>query len=175
VSAYGKVPAIEHDSYRIYESAVINEYVDEVFASPPLMPEGAGPRALARIWIDYANTRFAPAFGALLRAESVTAEVAAKAAFDESLEYIEREGLARLSGSGPFWFGASISLVDLTFYPWFERLPALRHYRDYDVPERLGRVEAWREAVSKRRAVRDQQSTAEYYIERYARFARQAA
>ncbi|HTB73470.1 MAG TPA: glutathione S-transferase family protein [Polyangiaceae bacterium] len=175
VSAYGKVPAIEHDGNRLYESAVINEYLDEVFATPPLLPKDAVQRALARIWIDYANTRFAPAFGALLRAESAAAEGAAKTAFDESLDYIEREALGKLSGAGPFWFGSSIGLVDLAFYPWFERLPALQHYRDYVVPKHLVRLQVWREAISKRPSAQGQQGSAEYYIERYARFARQAA
>ena len=175
VSAYGKVPAIEHDGQRLYESAVINEYLDEVFATPPLLPKDAAQRALARIWIDYANTRFAPAFGALLRAESAAAESVARTAFDESLDCIEREALGKLSGAGPFWLGSSISLVDLTFYPWFERLPALQHFRDYAVPKHLVRLQAWREALAQRPSAKGQQAPAQFYIERYERYARRAA
>src|ERR1700755_1794399 len=67
VSGYGKVPAIEHGDVRIWESAVINEYLDEVFPEPRLLPSVPADRAAARIWIDYANTRFAPAVGKLLR------------------------------------------------------------------------------------------------------------
>src|SRR5262245_9877371 len=59
VSLYGKVPALEHDGQRIVESAVINEYVDETFPEPPLLPRLPAPRAIARIWIDFANTRLA--------------------------------------------------------------------------------------------------------------------
>ena len=65
VSGYGKVPAIEHDGNHLWESAVVNEYLDEVFPRPPLLPAQPGRRALARLWIDYANTRFAPAGSAL--------------------------------------------------------------------------------------------------------------
>jgi glutathione S-transferase len=37
---YGRpgVPAIEHDGNRLYESAVINEYLDEVFHDPASAP-----------------------------------------------------------------------------------------------------------------------------------------
>ena len=49
VSAYGKVPAIEHEGTRIWESAIINEYLDEVFPNPPLLPTQAGRRAVARM------------------------------------------------------------------------------------------------------------------------------
>ena len=62
VSLYGKVPALEHEGQRIVESAVINEYLEEVFPQPRLLPQAAAQRALARIWIDFANTRLAPAF-----------------------------------------------------------------------------------------------------------------
>lgn len=67
ISRYGKVPAIKHGDIEIYESAIINEYLDEVFPEPPLLPRDPGAKAIARIWIDYANTRFVPAFNKLLR------------------------------------------------------------------------------------------------------------
>jgi glutathione S-transferase len=175
VSAYGKVPALEHAGHRLYESAIVNEYLDEVFPTPPLLPSEAGPRALARIWTDYANTRFVQAFSGLLRAESSAAEDAGRAALDGVLDVIEREALGKLSHGGPFWFGSSITLVDFAFYPWFERLPALRHYRGYSLPKQLVRLEAWREAVSRRASVKAQESSTEYYVERYARVARRAA
>jgi glutathione S-transferase len=38
VSPYGKVPAITHNDERVWESAIINEYLDEVFPNPPLLP-----------------------------------------------------------------------------------------------------------------------------------------
>jgi glutathione S-transferase len=175
VSAYGKVPALEHAGYRLYESAIVNEYLDEVFPAPPLLPSQPGPRALARIWIDYANTRFVQAFSALLRAESSAAEEAGRTELDGVLDFIEREALGKLWDGGPFWFGSSVTLVDFAFYPWFERLPALRHYRDYSPPKQLVRLEAWREALSRRASVKAQASSTEFYVERYARVARRAA
>ncbi len=52
ISRYGKVPAIKHGDVEIYESAIINEYLDEVFPEPPLLPKDPGAKAIARIWID---------------------------------------------------------------------------------------------------------------------------
>lgn len=60
ISPYGKVPAIKHGNDRVWESAIINEYLDEVFPEPSLMPRDPIGKALARIWIDFANTRFVP-------------------------------------------------------------------------------------------------------------------
>jgi glutathione S-transferase len=169
VSAYGKVPAIEHEGARIWESAIINEYLDEVFPNPPLLPTQAGRRAVARIWIDYANSRFTSAFGSLLRSPGEAEQTKAERELLESLQFIEREGLAKLSTDGPFFLGAAPSLVDFAFYPWFERWPALEHYRGFAIPKELTRLVRWRDAVRALDSVKAHENPAELYIDRYAR------
>jgi glutathione S-transferase len=171
VSAYGKVPAIEHEGTRIWESAIINEYLDEVFPNPPLLPTQAGRRAVARIWIDYANTRFTSAFGSLLRSPGEAEQTKALRELSESLSFLEREGLAKLSTEGPFFLGATPSLVDFAFYPWFERWPALEHYRGFAIPNELTRLLRWRDAVRALDSVKAHENPAELYIDRYARHA----
>src|SRR4051812_48048143 len=104
VSNYGKVPALQHKQQRFVESAVINEYIDEVFPEPALLPKDPAARAVARIWIDYANTRFVPAWGSLLRGATEAERDSARATLLESLAYIEHQGLQKLSPTGPYWF-----------------------------------------------------------------------
>ncbi|MET0790299.1 MAG: glutathione S-transferase family protein [Polyangiaceae bacterium] len=89
VSNYGKVPALQHKEHRLVESAIVNEYLDEVFPEPALLPADPGTRAVARIWIDYANTRFVPAWGALLRAPSDAERASARDAARPSVKEIE--------------------------------------------------------------------------------------
>lgn len=47
----GVVPTIIHDGRVIYESAVIDEYLDEVFPEPPLHSTDPYERARMRIWV----------------------------------------------------------------------------------------------------------------------------
>lgn len=47
----GVVPTIVHDGKVIYESAVIDEYLDEVFPDPPLHSADPYERARMRIWV----------------------------------------------------------------------------------------------------------------------------
>ena len=178
VSVYGKVPALQHDGQRIVESAIVNEYLDEVFPEPALLPKTPAARAAARIWIDFANTRFVTAWGSVLRGATEQERQAGRRDLEAALEHIENAALGQLSGAGPFWFGSELSLVDLAFYPWFERWPALEHHRGVPVPAKLARLAKWRAAVSERQSVKDIENPTSFYVERYAKFiqpARQVA
>lgn len=169
VSGYGKVPAIDHRGNRIWESAIVNEYIEEVFALPALLPREPARRAVARIWIDWANTRLVPSFGALLRGHAPAERENARRELGGALAYLEQEGFGRQNEAGPFFFGDRVSLVDFTLYPWFERWAALDHYRAFAFPLDLERLGRWRTELSALPAVRAQENPAEYYIERYAR------
>lgn len=169
VSVYGKVPALEHDGKRFVESAIVGEYLNEVFPEPSLLPKDPAARADARFWIDYANTRFVPAWGAVLRGATQAERDAAERDLVAALQHLET-GLARTSDSGPYWLGSEPSLIDLTFYPWFERWPALEHHRGVSIPQSLERLARWRAALSERASVRAIENPTSFYVERYARY-----
>ncbi|MER9289996.1 glutathione S-transferase family protein [Mesorhizobium sp. M0518] len=44
---FGRIPAFEHDGFRLFETSAITRYVDEVFEGPALQP--ADPRGRARM------------------------------------------------------------------------------------------------------------------------------
>ena len=56
----GKVPVVVADGHSLYESNVVNHYLDEVFESPRLLPEDPKKRAYARIWMASADDHFFP-------------------------------------------------------------------------------------------------------------------
>jgi glutathione S-transferase len=171
VSLYGKVPALEHDGQRIVESAVINEYIEETFPEPRLLPREPARRALARIWIDFANTRLAAAYAKVLLGATDADREAGKADLFAALERLEGQAMVQLSGSGPYFLGAEPSLVDFTFYPWFERLPALEQHTGFQPPALL-RLTRWRELVHARPSVRAIENPIEFYVERYRSYRR---
>jgi glutathione S-transferase len=55
-SPTGKVPVIVADGDSLYESNIVNQYLDEVYEEPRLMPEDPKARAYARIWMARAET-----------------------------------------------------------------------------------------------------------------------
>ncbi|MDZ8070004.1 MAG: glutathione S-transferase family protein [Nostoc sp. DedQUE08] len=165
ISHYGKVPAIKHGDVEIYESAIINEYLDEVFPEPPLLPRDPAAKAIARIWIDYANTRLVPAFNKFLRGKDSTEQEQGRKEFTEALLYIEQEGL----GKGDYFLGDQFSLVDISFYPWFERLPLLEHFRKFTLPAETPRLQTWWNRLSDRSSIQAVANPVDFYLQRFAK------
>lgn len=175
ISPYGKVPVIKHGENRVWESTIINEYLDEVFPKPPLMPSNPGDKAIARIWIDFANVKFTPTFYKLLLNQETEKQQELAQELNNHLLFMENEGIGKLAQNGSYWFGNFISLVDLAFYPWFERLPILEHYRGFSLPSECSRLKQWWKAMGDRDSVQKIQHPAEFYIGKYINYANGSA
>lgn len=171
ISPYGKVPLVTHNGNTLYESAIINEYLNEVYPQVDLLPEDAGARAMARIWIDYCNTQFIPAYYRLLLAQEPERQTTLKAKVEDQLRFVEHQGLEQLQGDGPYWLGADLSLVDLTWYPFMERFPVAEHYRGVEIPAECTRLMAWLATMGERDCVKATTNPREYYIKSYAGYA----
>ena len=172
VSPYGKVPALVHDGKAIFESVIINEYLEEVFPEPRLMPEDAFGRAQVRIWNHYCDEYFTGDFYAVLKNQDPSQHQGLLDRLGERFRRVEQEGLGKLSGDGPYWLGAEVSLLDLAWYPFFERLPAWSHYRGTQIPADCPRLAAWVHAMSERPSVREIANDRDYYVEHYAGYAK---
>ncbi len=59
-SPTGKVPVVVVGGDPLYESNVVNQYLDEVYEEPRLMPVEPKARAYARIWMARADQDFYP-------------------------------------------------------------------------------------------------------------------
>jgi glutathione S-transferase len=171
VSPYGKVPVLQHGENRIWESSIINEYLEEVFPEPALLPRETGLRAIARIWIDFANTKFTPAFYKLLLSQDVQQQQTWRNELLQHLLFIENEGFRQLSEAGPYWLGDSLSLIDLSFYPWFDRWIAIEQYRGLTLPAECTRLKAWLGIMRQHPAVQSTAQSPEFYIQDYAQYA----
>jgi len=54
LNPYGKIPVLVEDGKVLFESCIINEYLDEKYPDPPLMPKDPYLRGRGRILVDYA-------------------------------------------------------------------------------------------------------------------------
>jgi glutathione S-transferase len=167
ISPYGKVPLLLHGDVKIWESAIINGYLDEVFSDPPLMPPSPSDRALANIWIKFADERLYGATHSLIFTRDEEARSQLVAQMFESIQFLENEVMAKRPGSGPYVFGDRFTLVDITLYPWFEQVGALEQFSEFRLPNGCVGLREWRQAVSERKAVAQCARPTDWYAERY--------
>lgn len=167
ISPTGAVPLLVHGNVKLWESAVISEYVDETFPDPPLLPATPAERALARIWIRFADERIYADTHNLIFTRDVAARRKLVQRMSESVRLLESDLLAKRPTAGAYAFGAQFTLLDLTLHPWFEQLGALEQFSEFRLPHGCLRLAEWRAAVSKRKAVQQCARTGDWYVQRY--------
>jgi glutathione S-transferase len=165
VSPYGKVPLLRHNGRVVYESAVINQYLDEVFPTPRLVPEDAYERAQMRIWMDYCETRYLPAAHRVMAGREQPAKNQENLAkLYEVLQFMEHEGLRKL-GDGPFWLGRNPTLADFQFAPFFERFAVYEELAGVQWPKECTRLAEWFRSMGQRRSYRETRHSLDYHLE----------
>ena len=135
MNPYGKVPVLTDDSTVLYESCIINEYLNEKYPNPPLMPADLGKKAKARILIDFGLAHTDGPYQKL-RMEAMkdpkeqNKEVldAAKADLKKLLQRFETE-----LGEQPYLVG-DFSLADAALIPRFTRLEGFGVLPDASLP-----------------------------------------
>jgi glutathione S-transferase len=65
--------------------------------------------------------------------------------------------------------GEALSLVDISFYPWFERLPLLEHFRGFNLPAETPRLQEWWNVLRDRPSIQAVANPTEFYLERFAK------
>jgi glutathione S-transferase len=106
----GRVPVLEEDTFVLSESAVIDEYLDERYPDPPLLPSDPAERGLARVLIFRFDDLSKPYY-ALRRGEE-----GARDRFDAQLARLDA-----LLESQPFLTGREFGLADVAYLPWILR------------------------------------------------------
>jgi glutathione S-transferase len=146
-SPTGKVPVIVVDGDSIYESNVVNQYLDEVTDGPKLMPEDPKRRAHARIWMSFADTDFFPAV--------FVASVGRDRGFSEDRISEAHEKLKTALGKleerlkGREYLADEFSLADVAHAGNFVRLRELEERGEASL-ETYPNVAAWMERLESR-------------------------
>jgi glutathione S-transferase len=78
VSPRGQVPVLVDDEVAVFDSTIINEYLEERFPEPPLMPADTTGRARCRMWEELADDMLGRAMPVLVREIYVKPEGAAR-------------------------------------------------------------------------------------------------
>ncbi|NIO10299.1 MAG: hypothetical protein GTO40_20765 [Deltaproteobacteria bacterium] len=153
LNPYGKVPVIIDGDKVLYESCIINEYLDETYPNPPLMPKDPFQKARIRVLIDYGLNYIQPQYWAL------RAEMYVKTKDEErDWNVVEKtttelrgllQHLEQALGDKPYFMG-EFSLLDIALVPRFIRMENFGVMPATSIP-RLG---SWLQRMKERPSVK---------------------
>jgi len=121
ISPLGKVPVVRYGDDILFESAVINEFIDEI-TPDSLMPSDPLKKAKDRSWIEYSSQ--------VIMSQYLTTVADNKVDYQKHSENLESQ-LARIENRlefGQFFGGTEFSLVDSSLAPLFTRFNILKSH-----------------------------------------------
>ncbi len=167
MNPYKTVPILELDSGTfIYESTVINEYLEDAYPEPPLRPRDPEGCAFVRLWEDFADCHFSARLLTAVRdrfeftregpkpRDPATVDAAAvrehRSALEEELDRLEKrlEGRDYIAGPGRGVY----TLADIALVP---PLLGTTTRLDFSVTVNRPNLNSWIERVRTRPSVRE--------------------
>jgi glutathione S-transferase len=128
LNPFGRVPVLVDEDTTIYDSTIINEYLEDEYPEPPILPPvgSSALRARARRLEDFADTSFTPQVGQLMAelgkpdAERSTERLQRlNQAVERVLDYLNQE----LAGAQ--FLASEFSVAEIGFIPRLLVLPNL--------------------------------------------------
>jgi glutathione S-transferase len=116
------VPTLIHDGRALIESSLINEYLDDVFADPPLRPADPATRHAMRLWVKQIDEKVHPAAGVLTYAIGARPAALAQpagmreanlAAIPDAARRAARRSVLEHGVAAPEFAGALAAFLDL--------------------------------------------------------------
>ncbi len=155
---FNRVPILEHGDFRLYETAAIIAYLDEVFAEPRLTPQDAQARARMNQWISALNAYYYPyivfhlgherlVFPALGIPADEKVVAAALPRINTALDVME----ATLADGRAYLTGDALTLADFALTPCMMSLS--RTTEGVELLQRRPHIRAWRERLDAMPAV----------------------
>ena len=126
INPLGQVPALDDEGFIVYDSTIINEYLEDEYPYPALLPKDSDGRARARMMEDLRDNYFNPAAGQINREirkpegeRNPQAIDAGKAEIFKCFDRIEKEL------HGKEYLAGEFSLADIAFMPNLDALERL--------------------------------------------------
>jgi glutathione S-transferase len=148
ISPLQKVPVLKVDDEVLFESAVINEYLDDITGAE-LQPKDSLGRAKNRAWIEVASNML----GNNYMMKTAKDQAGFETYYNRLVEQMER--LEKRLGDGPWFNGEEFSLADTAFAPFFVHDSVANFRLSVIDSESMPKVKAWSERLMALPAVKN--------------------
>ena len=167
INPLGLVPALVYHGKSLYESLVLNEFLEDEFpTSKRLLPKDSFERARIRLWIDHLSKKFVPAFYRIMQAQEENKQKENLAELVDVLrKYLDQV-------RGPWFSGEEFSLADIAIAPWIVRIYLLEDYRGFKDELVGGYWSEYKQLIKERPSVIKTSSDSQRYADIYQRYLR---
>ena len=151
LNPYGETPTLADRDLVLYDVVVVNEYLDERFPHPPLMPSDPTTRAQARVMISRLRRDWL---------DDVQNRMASGAKLEKNLARSLSDGLVAMSNhfsENKYVLGEDFSLVDAYLVALLWRLPLLQ----VNLPRQGGKILDYGNRMFAKSSFQESLSTAE--------------
>ena len=147
INPVGKVPALIDDGVVVHDSTIINEYLEDKYPSPALLPKEPATRARARSFEDYADAYLAPSlFKILMNLRKPQAERDQEQIKQGEREVRDHFAFLDRELNGRHYFAGTLSLGDISLVP-----PLANYERaGYSIGPEFPNLHAWWERMKSR-------------------------
>lgn len=146
ISPFGKVPLLQVGDVVLFESAIINEYLDEIYG-PSIHPSDPLIKAQNRAWIEFGNHLLFLEYGAVM--------AKTKDEFDKKRTVLRNE-IAKLEAvlsKGYYFNGDEFGLIDAAYAPLFQRFVLIEDMTKTGILEDFPKIKNWIHHLVKRQSV----------------------
>jgi len=145
ISPHGKVPVLVVDERPLFESNAIAEFLDEV-AEPRLHPSDPIKRARNRAWTDFIPT-FSPGLSGIYYTKTEEEMKEGLKAAPVAVAKLEKAIAEERGNDGPYFNGASFSMVDAAYAPFLQRFALVERKLQSGLLKDFPLFQAWSDAL----------------------------
>lgn len=134
-----KTPVLKHRDVVVWESRIINEYIEEAFSGYSLMPADPVWRARARNWCCFCDDELIPSISQIVK-EGPDSGGFEK--FTTAVTMLDKFAFPPVS-TGPYWAGSEFSLVDICYLNFFDNLVFVKTATNVEEIGLSRRIKEW--------------------------------
>ncbi|WVZ00707.1 hypothetical protein V8G54_026776 [Vigna mungo] len=143
-----KIPVLIHNGKPICESAIIVQYIDELWNhNPQLMPSHPYERAQARFWMDYIDKKVYDTWRKMWLSSGEEHET-----WKKELISIFKQ-LEETLGNKPFFGGDTFGFVDVGLIPYYSWFYTYETYGNFKMEAECPKLIAWAKRCMERETV----------------------
>ena len=135
ISPLGQVPVLKVGDDVLFESSVIQEYVDEV-TPPTLQPADALVKAKNRAWISFGGDIIMAMHGMVTSDEATSNE-------KRGVVLKKLQQLEAVHSGGEFFNGSEFNMIDAAYAPMLMRLSFIKMHTSVDLLEATPKLAKW--------------------------------